>query len=80
MKTCSDKKDPKKDNSHKCKVNTLARYMSFGPFSTKNSLVKKGVTKPNSNAHKKWQTFDILIDWVVPSMCFKMAILSCFTK
>jgi hypothetical protein len=25
------KKDPKKDNSPKCKVNTLARYMSFGP-------------------------------------------------
>jgi hypothetical protein len=25
------KKDHKKDNSPKCKVNTLARYMSFGP-------------------------------------------------
>ncbi len=26
------KKDPKKDNSPKCKVNTLVHYMSFGPF------------------------------------------------
>ncbi len=26
------KKDPKKDNSPKCKVNTLAHYMLFGPF------------------------------------------------
>jgi hypothetical protein len=25
------KKDPKKDNNPKCKVNTLTRYMSFGP-------------------------------------------------
>ncbi len=25
-------KDPKKNNSPKCKVNTLARYMSFGPI------------------------------------------------
>jgi hypothetical protein len=24
-------KDPRKDNSHQCKVNTLACYMSFGP-------------------------------------------------
>jgi hypothetical protein len=54
QKTCFFwQKDPKKDNSHECKVNTLARYMSFGPLSTKNSLVKEGVTKPNSNAHKK---------------------------
>jgi hypothetical protein len=27
------KKDLKEDNSPKCKVNTLAHYMSFGPFS-----------------------------------------------
>jgi len=27
-----EKKDPKKDNSLKCKVNTLASYMSFGPY------------------------------------------------
>jgi hypothetical protein len=27
------KKDPKKDNSPKCKINTLDRYMSFGPTS-----------------------------------------------
>jgi len=27
-----EKKDPKKDNSPKCKVNTLVRYMSFGPY------------------------------------------------
>jgi hypothetical protein len=27
-----DKNDPKKDNSPKCKVNTLVRYMSFGPI------------------------------------------------
>jgi hypothetical protein len=25
-------KNPKKDNSPKCKVNTLVGYMSFGPF------------------------------------------------
>jgi len=25
------KKDPKKDNSPRCKINTLVRYMSFGP-------------------------------------------------
>jgi hypothetical protein len=25
-------KDPKKDNSPKCKINTLIHYMSFGPF------------------------------------------------
>jgi hypothetical protein len=28
-------KDPKKDNSPKCKVNTLVRYMVFGPFNLK---------------------------------------------
>jgi hypothetical protein len=26
-----EKKDPKNDNSPKCKVNTMACYMSFGP-------------------------------------------------
>jgi len=26
------KKDLKKDNSPKCKINTLAHYMSFGPI------------------------------------------------
>jgi hypothetical protein len=31
-------KDPKKDNSPKCKVNTLARYMSFGPFYSNNQF------------------------------------------
>jgi hypothetical protein len=28
----SGKKDPKKENSPKCKVNTLASYISFGPL------------------------------------------------
>ncbi len=54
MKTCFFwQKDPQKDNSPKCKVNTLTCYMSFGPLSTKNSLLKEGATKLNSNAHKK---------------------------
>jgi hypothetical protein len=26
-----EKEEPKKDNSPKCKVNTLAHYVSFGP-------------------------------------------------
>jgi hypothetical protein len=36
------KKDPKKDNSPKCKVNTLACYMSFEP-NTKELCHKKNV-------------------------------------
>ncbi len=57
------KKDPKKDNNPKCKVNTLARYMSLRPsLSFKPLPIVKNtcplVKKPrlvNLVSLKKWE-------------------------
>jgi hypothetical protein len=46
------KKDPKKDNSPKCKVNTLACYMSFEP-NTK-ELWRKKMVQLNIECEHQW--------------------------
>jgi hypothetical protein len=48
-------KDPKKDNSPKCKVSTLAHYMSFGPNCMEKHYhhLENAVPNTKENYHKK---------------------------
>jgi hypothetical protein len=45
------KKDPKKDNSLKCRINTLACYVLFGP---NRSIFRQGLLKTDILAFETW--------------------------